>query len=182
MMNKPKKPIKRRLGYNKKKRFNKKQPVLKKDYSVAQRPADILSPKEQRLIEYHALGYSPTRSERLAGYGESRNGAAAKIVLSSVNGLAYFEELMQAYRDKHFCTKEQLVRELVSRIPESSTKELVQLAQVLSKMLGLNVEKEADVKLGISIEWTTDPFVEARKENIIDVDATEIKEDDDNSN
>ena len=180
---KPLKPIKRRLGRkpatSRPTKFHNTKLVLKKDYSIVQKPAELLSPKEQRLIEYYALGYTATKSEQLAGY-EGSHGALAKKILGTSQAMAYFDELMEAYREKHFCTKEQIVRELVNRIPESSTKELVQLAQTLGKMLGFNEEQEADVKVAIEINWTEDPFVEARKENIIDVEI--IEEEDDESN
>jgi len=145
----------------------------RRDFDVA-KPAEVLSPKEMRLIEYYTLGYSGTQSERMAGYDKS-NGSVMKRLLTMPCAKIYHEQLQQQYKEKTYCTKEQITRELVNRIPDSNNSDLVKITTLLSRLYGWSLEKEnGDAQVNINIGWADDPWIDARDNvNIIDVESEE---------
>jgi hypothetical protein len=140
----------------------KRKAALKRDYSVKVQPAKVLSPKELRLIEYYSLGYSATKASVLAGYSERHNGCMVAKILAHPVAVQYYDYLMKQYEEKHYATKEQIVRELMTRVPLSSTKDLVAISNTLAKLHGWNLQDDA-AKVEINIAWGEDPFITARE-------------------
>jgi hypothetical protein len=153
----------------------KRKAALKRDYSVKVQPAKVLSAKELRLIEYYSLGYSATKASVMAGYAENHHGSMVSRILADPVAVQYYDYLMKQYEQKHYATKEQIVRELMTRVPESSTKDLVAISNTLAKLHGWNLEKDTETKIEINIGWGEDPFITARKENTIDAEFTVVE-------
>jgi len=133
-----------------------------------------LLPRQMRFIEYYSLGFSVLESAVACGFQKNVKNATNKQLyvnlIHSIQGKEYYRQLQAEYRERNYVVKDQLVRELLQRLPNSSTKDLVSIVGMLNKMYGFNQEIEIQQNnTQINIGWSDDPWIKAREDHTIDV-------------
>jgi hypothetical protein len=117
-----------------------------------------LSPVQMRACEYYSMGYSLKDTDtRFAGLNFRR-------LINTPEAIAYLAQLSEDYRKRSYVQKDQIVRELMLRIPDTTNNELVQITRVLAQMHGWYEEKPQQIE--IEIGWAEDPDLAKRRKKI----------------
>jgi len=123
-----------------------------------------LTPKKMRAIEYYAQGMNYTECCKSAGFKDSLPDRCFKRIMQSKGAVEYLNYLQLQMAEKCYVEKEQMVRELMARVPGAKTAELVKITETLSRMFGWNEEKVQVVNNTVySVEWAANPWDKAKK-------------------